>query len=227
MAKATFLELVNRTIRECGISGGDTVSVTGNTGIRHKVVNWVADADLYIQKKYKDWNFLHKQYSISTIVDTKDYVKPTDLGMWDVDSFYLNYTTADNIRLDNIDYIDWRDNHGMGVQTSSNPYAVAFKPNKDIILYPAPDAIFTMTADYWKIPTRLVANADQSDIPETFEDVIIHRAKILYAQHEEAGDMLSVAKEEYGEGLIDLKANEAPYHTALNRASIQMDVIVE
>ncbi len=88
MAKSTFKELVNRMIQESGISGGDIASVDNQTGIRKKAVSWVSSADLYIQRIYLDWNFLHTQYSVSTIADTKDYVKPADHGLWDMDSFF-------------------------------------------------------------------------------------------------------------------------------------------
>ena len=226
MAKSTFKELVNRTIQECGISGGDVASVTGQTGIRLKAVTWVAEADLYIQRLFRDWNFLHTSHSDTTINNTKDYTKPTSHGLWDVDSFYLDYTTADYVALRQYSYEEWRSKLGAGVQSTNTPSYFIIKPNKDIILYPTPDAAYALTADYWKLPTKLSDNTDTSDIPEHFEDIIVHRAKILYAQHEEAADMLQVARQEYELALMDLKANEAPGHSGMNLATVDATVQV-
>lgn len=216
MAKSTYLELVNRVIQECGISGGSVSSVVGQSGMRQKVVTWVQESDLYIQRLFRDWNFLHSTFSGSTIASTSEVSKPSDLGRWDTDSIYVDYTTDNAKQLSQIDYSDYRNNYGLGTVESDSPDHFALKPNKDLILYPTPDAVYSITGDYWKLPTKLSANSDTSSIPEHFEDVIVHRAKVLYAQHEEAQEMFSYAVEEFRQALNDLIANELNDMDALN-----------
>ena len=226
MAKSSYLQLCNDVIRECAISGGDISAVTSQTGLRNKVVEWVAEADMHIQKLYRDWNFLHTSHSDTTITGNKDYVKPTDLGHWDTSSFFLDYTSDDYVHLDEMDYIVWRNEYGLGTQTNDKPAWVIIKPNKDLILHSPPDAAYTLTADYWQLPTRLSANTDTSSIPEQFEKIIVYRAMMFYAQHEEAGEFLQYANQEYQQALLELKANEAPNHEAINNASETLTVVI-
>jgi len=226
MAKSTYLQLVNRTIRECGISGGTASAVTGQVGILQKVVVWVSEADLYIQRSLRDWNFLYATYTVNTVPTSADYVKPADVGTWDLDSFYLDFGTTSAQKLTILDYLDWRKSVGAfgDVQTVSPSY-ISVRPNGDLILSPIPSIVRSLHAEYWALPTKLVASTDTSAIPEQFEDVIVHRAKVLYAQHEEAGDMLQLATTEYDKSYADLMSNQAPNMLAINSASI--DAVVE
>jgi len=225
MAKSTYLELVNRTVRECGISGGTTSSVTGQIGILQKMVVWVAEADLYIQRSLRDWNFLHSTYSVNTVSAVADYVKPTTVGTWDLDSFYLDFGTSSAQKLLKLDYLDWRRSIGaFGDVQSTAPSYIVIRPNGDLILSAIPSTVRGLYAEYWALPTKLVAGTDTSAIPEQFEDVIVHRAKMLYAQHEEAIDMLKAAATDYELSYKDLMSNQAPNLLALNTAS--SDIVV-
>ena len=226
MAQSTYLELCNKLVQDAGITGGDLSSVTSQSGIRKKVVTWIRDADLQIQKLHRDWNFLYTEYTVATIASTKDYVKPSGMGMWDTASFCLNYTSSSPTDLGTMDYREWRDNYGKGTQTETTPSDVIIKPNKDLILYPTPDTVYTLTADYYALPTALAANTDNSAIPEQYEDVIIYKAKMMFAMHEEAQDLFKSAQYEYEKALDNLIANEAPHMNAMNMAGVDMTVRV-
>ena len=227
MAKSTYLELVNKAVRECGVSGGDLSSVTGQTGMRNKMVNWVADADIHVQQTFHDWKFLFASHSDTTITGNKDYTQPTDLGHWDVHSFYLNYTSDSYIDLEPLSYEEWYHNYGLGTQSNDAPSYVVVKPNKDIILHAPPDDAYTLTANYYKAPVRLSANTSTSNIPQPYEQVIIYRAMMLYAQHEEAHEMMQYATGEFQNALNALKTQYAPHLDAVNQASIDMVVRTE
>ena len=167
-----------------------------------------------------------KQYKIriKKKENDKDYTKPTDLGVWDMSSFYLNYTSDDYVHLEPMEYEVWRDTYGLGTQTNEEPTWVVIKPNKNIILHSTPDAVYTLTADYWKLPTRLSSNTDTSNIPEQFEKIIVYRASLFYAQHEEASEFFQFVMQEYQQALLELKANEAPHHDAINNASADITI---
>lgn len=218
MAKSTYLELVNRAIRECGVSGGALASIQSQLGERNRVIQWVADADMFIQKLYLDWNFLHSTGSFNVLTNTADYNKIAKTGLIDTDSVYLDFGTASAIRLQELEYIDYRNLIANGADTGT-PSRFILKPNSDIALYPTPIADSILTMDYWKYPTRLATNDSTSDIPEEFEDAIIYRVKVMYAQHEEANDMLQYATREYDVAVSDLMASQAPHHYAKNMAS--------
>ena len=203
---STYLELCQKVRQEVGVTGTGPTAVTSQTGMLQKIVNWVADADVEIQSRWFDWRFLWKQFSDSTIVGTKDVSAPSDLGTWDEDSFYLDYTASTYRKMAVMDYRSWRDNYRNGTKTNAKPGWIIVRPDDAIILEPPPDAVYTLTADYWKAPTRMSANTSTTPIPTNYERIIVARAKIYYAEHENAPEVLIGATTEYNDLLDKMEA---------------------
>lgn len=215
---STYLELCQKMVRDLGLSN-DISTVVSQTGMNRKIVDWVADADEVIQTLWEDWNFLWAQFSTTTISGVREYSKPADFGTWDLDSFYLDYISDDYQHLIPMDYIEWRRNYRQGTQSASKPTYFILTPENNIYLHEIPDDAYTLTADYWKAPTRLSANTDTSAIPTRFERIIIARAKIYYAEHEEFPAVLELASSEYKSLLDKLEAAELPgVHRARRKA---------
>ncbi|RLC74948.1 MAG: hypothetical protein DRI61_15715, partial [Chloroflexi bacterium] len=211
MAKSTFLQLCQDARRYCGISGTGPSSVSNQTGIMEKLVNWVADSDLYIQRLWANWNFLHvDDYSENILVNTIEYTAPSDIGTWDMTSFWLDYSSDSGVSLTELDYLDWRNNYRNGTQAAGKPSYIARAPNKNLILHQKPDASYTLTGEYWKTPTKMTGNTDTSNIPEYFERIIIVRAKLFYAEDQEAREVYQTTIEEYRDLLNKLEAAELP-----------------
>jgi len=214
-----FLTLVKDLQRECGVSGATIATVLGQSSMYGKLVGWIAEADIHIQNLRTDWNFLWSAYSIATIAGEPEPIIPADVNVWDRDSFYLDYSTASNKHLKELDYKQWRDGAGRGVQTNRKPSRVVFKPDRQIILSNPPDDIYALTAEYWKKPTKMVDDTDISDIPANYHRIIVVQAKLWYAEEQEIPTVYQAAMAElYGDprekekiGLIDqLKANQLP-----------------
>ena len=221
----TYLELCQKMIRDLGLQ--NTVnSVESQTGMSGKIVDWVADADVHIQSLWKDWNFLWSQFSSSTITSTRGVSAPSDLGTWDRNSFYLDYTTDDYVHLQELSYLDWRENYGPGTQTDDEPNQFVMLPNKNLYLYPTPDGTYTLTADYWKSPTRMTINASVSPIPTRFQRIILAQAKIYYAEHDEFPTVFELATKELLELYTQLKSAELPGGSQSLRQSTLPDQLV-
>jgi len=188
-----------------------------------KIVDWVADADEYIQSLWTDWDFLWALFSASTTSGTREVAAPSTLGTWDLKSFYLDYTTDDYTHLNYIDYVEWRELYRQGTQTNDKPDQFTITPNHNIYLESIPDATYTITADYWAAPTRLAANADTSPIPDRFERIILARAKIYYSEHDEFPAVYELATAEYNKLLGDLEAAELPGKSKALRRSRNLD----
>lgn len=201
-----FLVLAQKFRREVSPTRSGPTAVTNQTGILEKLVNWIADADEAIQSMYFDWQFMWAQFSASTVAGTKDVTKPSDLGIWDTDSFYLDRTLTTYKKLTEYDYFKWRTNLRNGPKTNDKPTYFIIGPDDNIILESPPDAIYTLTADYYKTPTRLAANTDTSPIPSRFERIIIAKAKIYYGQDQGAPDLVAAGMNEYRELLQRMEA---------------------
>jgi len=205
----TYLELCQKMVRDLGLQN-TVASVAEQTGMAAKIVDWVADADEYIQSLWQDWRFLWSQHSVSTIASTREVTAPTDLGTWDKDSLYLNYTSDDYVHLDELDYLEWRSLYRQGTQTDDEPSQFVVLPNNNIYLEPAPDGVYTLTADYWKVPVRLTANNSKSPIPDRFERIILAQAKIYYSEHDEFPTVYELATAEFAKIYAQLKSAELP-----------------
>lgn len=81
----TFLELCQAVISEGGISNDDALTtVTGQSDMLGRVVNWVSRAWVEIQEKHIDWGFLRVEdvASVNTTAGTYIYT-PADMGIVD------------------------------------------------------------------------------------------------------------------------------------------------
>ena len=218
----TYLEMCQKMIRDLGLQNAVN-SVESQTGMSAKIVDWVADADVAIQSLWQDWNFLWKQSSVETISSTREVSAPSDLGSYDLNSFYLDYTTDDYTHLQRLDYKEWRELYRQGTQTNDEPNHFVLLPNNNIYLEPAPDKVYTLTCDYWKVPTRMTVNTSLSAIPVRFQRIILALAKIYYAEHEEFPTVFELATKEYNGLLQLLKSAELPGEAAALKKSQNFD----
>ncbi len=211
MAKSTFLQLCQTTRRECGITSTGPAAVISQTGVLEKVVNWVADADVEIQSRWFDWDFLHvSTWDHETIVGEPTIAAPTDIGVWDRESFYLDYSTANHKHLPVIDYKVWRRDLRQGVQTNQKPGHIIVLQDRSLRFECPPDDVYTLTGDYWKRPAKMTANTSTSPIPEEYERIIVARAKIAYAESQGAPEVLMSAQIEFDDLLDKLESKYLP-----------------
>lgn len=206
---STFLELTQKLHRECGAAGAEPSAVTGLTGEAKRLANWIIQADNYVQLKYVNWKFLRNVYSVATVASTKTAAKPTGLRYWDFDTFTIIDTGAtDKWPLDSIEY----DKIKRDILDTSEgiPWRAIVMPDNSLEFDPTPDAIYTIGADYYKVPTLLAANSDISTIPVEFHQVIIGRAMILYANFESAPEVKDQGEEIYTEQLALLENDQLP-----------------
>lgn len=201
----TFLELCQTVRYELGLSGEGPATVIGQTGQTKQLVGFVQAADTLIQTLYSDWKFLWKEWEQNTTASVEVYSSPADLGMWDMESLYLDWGTEDSLKLhvnNNKEDLMYSGTRDQGVPTK-----ITFLPDYNIKLNPIPDDVYTITGSYYRVPTQLTANTDVSAIPEQFHRIIIARAKMLYAEAEEVFNMMQSYSIEYIQMLQKLEAH--------------------
>jgi len=213
MAKRTFLELAQRVYQECGAPGSAPPNVTGQIGLRQKIVEWTADAIYEIEALWGDWKFLQDELNQAIVQGGRTYNYVSDWDGPHDDSFFIQGTGSDFWPLHHMDYEHWyRTYRGLDPSDADNqdrPTHVVWG-NDEIIIHPTPDDSYTLIGRYNTTPTRVVANTDTSQIPEQFEAAIIALAKMKFAEHEGAGIMLANAQSEYNLWLAALEANQRP-----------------
>ena len=204
---STFTALVAALHRECG-AAGTAPAVTATAGQDLRLVKWIVEADYIIQTMWTDWRFLWAQASVPTIgsqatLDSSDPSFPADLNYWDYATFMI-----DGDPLEVVEYFEIR---GEVLDTNEGqPGRVIVMPDNSLKFEPVPDTVYTITADYYSTPVKLSSGSDTSAIPVEFENAIIGRALILYANYENAEEAKIQGMEMYEEGKARLENSQLP-----------------
>jgi hypothetical protein len=209
---SSYLILCQNMARDIGIPGTGPSSVTSSTLSEEEnaVVRYVKQANLDIQSRWFNWDFLWTEATLTPSVGVSTLTSPTDLGNWKLDSFVFSKATNNYQELEYVVWDDYSIEYKRGVVDSATPELFSIKPDNVIDLYPTPDATTTISASYWKTPTELVYDGDESLIPARFHKIITSRAKIYYAENEDAPEILSGALAEFEDLLDKLEADQLP-----------------
>jgi hypothetical protein len=219
----TFLELCQITRQECGIQGQGPVTVVGQSGILKKVIDWVAKADVFIQSKYGDWDFLWSEFRENTTTNSRDIAKPANLGLWDRESFAVDYGTDDGKPLSLVDYkTDRRD---TGLRQSNPPSDLVILPDGNLRLCCPADGVYEIYANYWKNPVVMAANTDTPLYPARFHWAAVERAKMSFFADQEAFELYKEAKLRFDDWMEKLEGNQLPGQQSRTQAQPDLDLM--
>lgn len=211
-----FLQLVNRTIQECAVSGGPITTVEDQTGEFLRIVDWVNQSWLELQLERPNWDFMRSSQllgggvSFATVAGQPEYqlgtgagtvgVLADDFASWVPRSFRDQTTTSgvqDQIPLAWIGYDAWRDGYSMGAQQTveTRPVAIAVGPNNSICVGPWPTSVYTLTGDYYRAPAQMTTNASvPTGLPVQYHMGIVYQAMVFYGEYEEDGALIARAE---------------------------------
>ena len=198
--------------RDIGIPGTGPSSVTASDLSEEElaVVRYIKNADLDIQRRWFNWDYLWSETTITPSVGVSTLTSPANLGNWKLDSIVFSKATDDYQQLDFMDWEQYRLEYKLGVIDSGTPEVFSIKPDNVIDVWPTPDSTTTISTEYYRVPTELAADSDISSIPPRFHNMIIHRAKIYYGENEDAPEILSGALASFEDLLDKLEADQLP-----------------
>ena len=207
-----FLTLAQDLYREVGAAGVEPSAVTDQLGEANRLVGWVAQADYAIQNKWINWKFLREAFTVGNVTaqGVATLAKPATLKTWDIETFRIIYPgqTEEN-PLDVVEYENVK--RQVRDTTEGAPYRVIIMPDNSLHFESVPDGIYTILADYYKKPIKLVANTDISLIPEEYHDTaILGRAMMFYANFENAPEIKMQGQELYAEALVEMENHQLP-----------------
>ena len=234
---STYLSLCQKFRKVVGISGSGLSSVLAQSGMNEKITIWIADADELIQRKWADWDFLLEPKEIITaLADTATFTLSTlgitDLAEWKRNTFVSKPGTTNYKRLDHsMDYYEYlNSSYYLDAAETGEIERVFIRPSDNaVIFHPTPTATTTVWASYYKAVTRLSADASDSAIPNRFEDAIIYRAKMYYAEHLEDVSLYNSAEKDYMEIMTKLEDSQAPSFKGMQTSNNDLyeDIMVE
>ena len=232
---STFLQLVQRLHREVGAAGVAPTAVTSQTGEAQRLVDWISNADLQVQNLWHDWKFLRTEFSSSntTTAGVRTLAAPSDLARWDPETFFIQESGQDaEPAAEVVEYQEVRgEKFDTSVASRDIPYRIIIMPDNTLRFDPVPDAVYTITADYFAKPTVLAADADVSLIPDRFhESVILGQAMIYYANHESAPEIIEQGMKIYEQSLPRLESVQSPsssFNSRYTSSGSQIQVVAQ
>ncbi len=215
----TFLELCQRLRREGGQPGSGPTTVLNQTYELLDTVNWIKTAYEDIQNLHAEWNFLRTDLTFQTVASDNNYpiadISATEYGEWIQDSF-RSYRTSTGVSGEQfmqwLDWPDFRDKYVIGTNRTLEgpPRYIAQKPDTSLIVFPSPDAIYTINGEYFKRAQVMTVDASEPLIPTKFHMIIVWRALMYYAGHISAPDLYEIGQREYKNMLNKLESSQLP-----------------
>lgn len=201
---ATFLELVQRTSQECMVDGPGPTTLASASGQTLDFARWVSQSYLELQTKHQDWNWMRVTPGVSfaTIAGQMVYTV-TEAGIaagvtdWDRRTFrvYPTGTQASEVFMTYMDYDLWRDTMQWGALRTNQVRPQFFTILPDLSLgLQCPLTGYTITADYYAVPTILEVDSDTTRLPAQYRMVIVGEAMKKYALSESASEVMAQAK---------------------------------
>ena len=217
---STYLELCQDMARDVGIPGTGPSSVTSSTLSEEEsaVVRYVAQANLDIESRWSNWDYLWSTATMTTILGTATLAStntspgafPTDLGNWKLGSVVWDPTSESYQILEYEPWNAYREGYKYGTVDSDIPEVFSVHPDNTLDFYPTPSSATVVQAEYWTIPVPLAADADISAIPPRFHKIIIARAKMYYAETEDAPEIMAGSLAEFEDLLDKLESDQLP-----------------
>ena len=215
----TFLELCQRLRQEAGQAGSGPSTVVGQTYELLRTVDWIKTAYQDIQNLHAEWNFLRADLTFQTTASDNTYpiadISATEYGEWNQESF-RSYLTSSGVSgeqfMEWLDWPDFRDKYVIGSNRTQegNPRYIAQKPDTSLIVFPTPDAAYTINGEYFKRAQTMSADADEPLIPTKFHMIIVWRALMFYAGFTSAPDLYEIGQREYKNLLFKLESSQLP-----------------
>lgn len=221
-----FLQLAQRLSVECGISGNGPTSVTNQTGMNAKLVNWIQAAWLEIQGVHDQWAWMREPFAFNTVANTGDYLPATttntvtgnvltDLRFWHKDTFRcqkVSIGVQDEQWLVEWEYQVFRNTYRFNVQTPGRPVVFAVKPNgKAIMLGSVPDDVYQISGEYQYLPREMASNTASPEMPNSaLHMIIVYKAMQFYGFYEAAAEVLQRGQAEYTRLMTQLEREQLP-----------------
>ena len=219
-----YLQLVNRTRVECGVSGAATplTTVQNLTGEAARIATWVNSAWVDVQTAKEDWQWMRTSVQFNTVTQQQVY-SPAQAGVdatfgnWKRDSFRcssVGQNYADEQLLNYMDYTTFRNLYQYGNMrtTYARPVVVSIAPgpDKSLAFGSIPDQPYVITGEYYQRPYDLALDADEPDIPERFQLAIVYRAMMFYGGYESAPEVFQRGESEFKRLMNRLNIDQLP-----------------
>lgn len=217
----TYLELVKRLRSECGVAGDGPSTTVGQIREMQRLCNWIVQSWEEIQLETREFDFMRNNTTWDTVANQQTYIPTTDIGLtdfgsWKDDSFkaYLaSAGVATEIALTQYkSYADFRAYYLTGSRrlVTGRPMYITITPDRSLMLGFTPNDVYTCSAEYFRSPQTLAADADIPIMPQQYHMAIVYRAMQKYGRFNAAGEQVEAGQAGYSSIINRLVADQSP-----------------
>lgn len=211
-----YLELCRELISECGYSGNIT-TVASQSGQLGRIVRWIRNADIELQRESNYWSFMDRDFDFQTTAGKREYTLAdltalgvTNVGTWDRDRMLVTDAYGRSSKLHWSDARLFHHRYAAASIANRRPMFFSVLAEGGLALGPTPDAVYTISGWYRLNPVALAADSDVPLVPEPFHDAIVWKALSMYGLHEEAEIFIVRGEGKYREALHKMKLRYLP-----------------
>ena len=211
-----YLDLCRELVSECGYSG-NILTTENQTGQLARIVRWIRNADLELQKESNFWTFMDREFSFQTEAGKREYTLADldalgveNVGTWDRDKMLVTDAYGRSSKLMWADFRLFHHRYGTAMLADRRPVFFAVLPEGGLVLGPTPDAEYEVSGRHRLNPTPLLADTDVPLVPAPFHDVIVWKALAMYGLHEEAPLFIERGEAKYREALHKMRLRYLP-----------------
>lgn len=192
------------------------------------MVRFVKRANLDICNEHIDWKFLWFDYSETIAANAMEFPQASAVDgriplpkYWITSSLWLNRGLANPIKLEYVEWQKWRANFRSGVIQTVQPAFFTVRPDHVIELDAKCPSSYIASGEFWRRPYDLLVDADEPLIPKEYHRIIEVRAKMYYAEREDAPEIMTGSMAEHDVLMQRMEASELPDQAVNNLASAE------
>lgn len=210
-----FLQIFVRAVEKCGISNTAPTATTGQTGEYLRILNYINEGWLEIQRAENNWDFMWQRKTDATMTADQATYDTSGLTLnWANPHSFTAYDPAEGeakeFRLRHVPYMTYRRYYDLGTHTSQKPSSVTMTPDRNFAFYPTPDKAYVFQFDYYKEPSELSGDSDTPELPTQFHLLLVWACVRKYAEYEQDPELLAYAIGEESAMLARLRYEQKP-----------------
>ena len=189
-----------------------------------RLVLFTNEAWMSLQLARPDWKWMRYSMTFPTVAAQATYTLAqiestgsgfTNFGNWARETFRV-YTTSvgtnDETEMSWLPYDQWRNVYQIGATRTNEtrPTQFTVTPALGIGLGCTPAVGYTVSGDYYKVATELVADIDEPSLPEQFHMAIVYRAMMFYGVSEASPEIYDEGNAEFNRMMARINLQQLP-----------------
>lgn len=206
-----YLALANKMCRAIGYAEMPSIALAGVD--QQLVLEWIADAWVYIQELEDRWSFMKFSGTVNATAG-KDTYTPVEIGLPNLKEILAERVILKDMSGDFISYVHWISPEEMEYKHTASPKTGVIEyfteEGGEFKVYPTPDTQYQADIKYMINPVVLENDTDIPACPEHFHKIILFKALHEYAISDNSPEQFQFGSAEFEQYLNRLNAQCAP-----------------